>query len=800
MANIIEKIDNKLESLGSFIFNNKYKVLVAVFLLIGFLVSNLPKTTVDTSTEGFLHKSDPSRVAYDTFREQFGRDEKLVVAIKMDDVFKKENLEKLRKLHNELQEKVPHLNDITSLINARNTQGDKDSLLVEDLFKPWPEDAKALARIKKLALANPMYKDILISEDGTFTVIVMESDTYSSVGEKEVDEFGGFEETSTDKPQSFITDAENNEMVHTVEKIIKNYNKDDFKIYFAGSPAVTAFLKASMTKDMSKFNGLIILTIITFLAIMFRRVSGVLLPLFTVVLGVLSTLGLMALVGRPLTVVTQILPSLLLAVGIGAAVHVLAIFYKHYDRFEDKAKAISHTLQHSGLAIIMTSLTTAAGIASFSFSGVAPVADLGRFAASGILLILLFSLFLLPALLAIFPIKAKLKKVQGEHHDLMDKFLHKTAQFATHNAKKITLVSMSFMFIMIFFATNIAYSHNPLKWFNENHSIRTATETIDKNMKGSISLELLVDTHKENGLYDYALLDEIDKLSHYALSLEGEGYFVGKAISIVDVMKEIHKALNENRPEFYKIAKDKKLMAQEILLFENSGTDDLEDFVDSQFSIARMTVKMPWIDAFSYHKVLAQLHKYTDEHFKNGVTVTTTGMIPLLDEVITSAIQSSGVSYMVAFGIISLMMIFLLSSIRLGLISMIPNLFPVFIVLAMMVILGFPLDLFTMLIGAIIIGIAVDDTVHFMHNFRRAHKSNQDTEASIDETLRGTGRAMIVTSIVLSIGFLIYMFASMSNIVAFGLLTGTAIIAALIADFLLAPALMTLYYRNEKKD
>jgi predicted RND superfamily exporter protein len=145
------------------------------------------------------------------------------------------------------------------------------------------------------------------------------------------------------------------------------------------------------------------------------------------------------------------------------------------------------------------------------------------------------------------------------------------------------------------------------------------------------------------------------------------------------------------------------------------------------------------------------------------------------------------------------MMMFLLSSVRLGLISMIPNLFPVFITLGIMVIFDFPLDMFTMLIGAIVIGMAVDDTVHFMHNFRRAHNQGATVKEAIDETLRGTGRAMTVTTIVLSIGFYVYMFASMSNLIAFGLITGTAIIAAVIADFVLAPALMTLYYRNEEK-
>jgi predicted RND superfamily exporter protein len=796
----IKKIDNQLEAMGYYIFHNKFKVLVGVLMLAIFLLSNLPKTTVDTSTEGFLRDDDPSIIEYNAFRDQYGRDEKLVVAIKTADIFSKASLEKLSKLHKELEADVPYLNDITSLINARNTQGDKDSLLVEDLFEHWPTSDAEFEAIKKTALNNPLYENIMISEDGTFTVIVLESNVYTSIGATTTeDEFGGFEEEESTEPKAFITDIENSEMVLAVNEILKKYNSDDFKIYFAGSPAVTAYLKKSMMGDMAKFSGLIILTIIVFLTLMFRRISGIILPLLVVILGVVSTIGLMSFTGTPIKVITQILPSLLLAVGMGAAIHVLAIFYKHFDEHHDKAEAIAHTLRHSGLAIIMTSLTTAAGIASFSISEVAPVGDLGVFGASGILLILLYALVLLPAILAILPVKYKPSKREGEHHDLMDKILHSTAHFSYNHAKKITGFSLAFMLIMIYFSSSIYYSHNPLEWFKKDHPIRVATETIDKEMKGSISLEIIVNTHKENGLYDYALLNEIDKLGQYTLALKNENYFVGKALSIVDVMKEIHKALNENRPEFYALAKDKNLMAQEILLFENSGTDDLEDFVDSRFSQARMTVKMPWIDAFHYHDVLAKVHHYTDEHFKGDTTVLVTGMIPLLDDTISSAIESSGTSYIIAFVVIMFMMMFLLSSVRLGLISMIPNLFPVFITLGIMVIFDFPLDMFTMLIGAIVIGMAVDDTVHFMHNFRRAHNQGATVKEAIDETLRGTGRAMTVTTIVLSIGFYVYMFASMSNLIAFGLITGTAIIAAVIADFVLAPALMTLYYRNEEK-
>jgi len=796
MKKLTKKADDLLYILGHALSTYRYLFLAFLITIIASMVINLPKTTIDTSTEGFLHDKDPMILDYNAFRDQFGRDERIALAIKSDGIFTFKNLEKLKKLHNELKNRTPYLYDITSLINARNTIGSENALLVEDLFEHWPKNQEELDKIKKNALSNPIYKNLLINEDGTFTVIILESNTYTSIGIDDSDEFADFEEQSS-TPRAFITDKENSEMVREVQKIIESYKSDDFEILLAGSPSVTEYLKSSMQKDMAKFNGLIILTIIIFLSLIFRRVSGVVLPLIAVVLAVLSTMGVMAYFGTPIKIPTQIIPSFLLAVGIGTSIHILAIFFQHFDKNGDKKEAIAYTLRHSGVAIIMTSLTTAAGVSSFMISDVAPVGDLGVYASIGVLIALLYSLILLPVLLAILPIKRKILP-HDEHKDRFEIILTKISHFSQVHSKPIVIGSLIFMMIAMYTATFIRYSHNPLTWFSKDNEIRIATETIDKELRGSINLEIVIDTKKENGLYNYELLKKLEKITKDSELIKTDAYFVGKVISLVDILKEIHKALNENKESYYKIAKDEKLIAQEILLFENSGSDDLEDFVDSQLSKARITYKMPWIDSVEYYGMLKNLRTYLHETLGDDVKITTTGMIPLLAQTITSAINSAGDSYLLAFVLITLMMMLLLADVKLGLISMIPNLFPIFFVLMIMVIFNMPFDLFAMLVFSIILGLAVDDTVHFMHNFRRYHdREGKSVEEAVRLTLIGAGRAMLITSIVLSIGFYVYIFASMNNLINFGILAGTAIIMALLADFLLAPALMAMVYKNE---
>ena len=818
IKNTLSATEKSFSSLAKLVAHYPKLFIAMVLIIVVATASQLPKMTVDTSTEGFLHTSDPARIAYDGFRNQFGRDEKIVVAISTNDIFKLENLNRLKKLHQRLSSEVPHLFEITSLINARYTQGSGDRLLVDDLMAKWPKSQLEADQLKQKALKNPLYQDLLVDSKGQFTVLVLESNTYTSqtsnsvmdeksdsgiesiedsledsMLEEAFSEFEALQESSniTEK-KAFITDKENSEMVLAVSQIVTEFNSPDFQMYVAGSPSVTAFLKSSIMGDMQKFIVMIITAISFILALLFRRVSGVLLPLVSVFFAVVVTLGMMAWSGTPIKVMTQVMPSFLLAVGIGASIHVLAIFYKHYDTYKNKEQALIHTFEHSGLAIVMTSLTTAAGMLSFAPSNVAPVADLGGFSALGVMVSLLFTLILLPSLLMVLPIKPKSIDKDSEHHDLLDQLLKSIAHFSQVHAKPIVIISLTFMALSLVTASKIGYSHNPLEWFPPEHETRIATETIDKELNGSISLELVIDTHTENGLYDLELLQSLEKVTTELQQIKGQPVFVGKALSLVDVLKEIHQALNQNQPEFYRLTTNEKLIPQEILLFENSGSDDLQDFVDNQFSKARVSVKVPWIDAFEYQALLKQVTDILERNLPSSVSITTTGMIPLLAETSSAAVTSSGMSYLIAFVVIGIMMIMLLHSVKLGLLAMLPNLFPVLFVLAVMVIFKFPLDLFTMLIGAIVIGIAVDDIVHFMHNFRRYHGQGHSTAKSVEMTLISSGRAMMITTLVLFVGFMLYLLASMTNLFLFGLLTALAFVVALIAVFLLAPALMAL--------
>ncbi len=801
-------IEQGFVSLAGKLIRWKWLSLLIVVLLTALLLSNLPKITIDTSNEGFLRADDLILLDYNRFREQFGREEVVLIALRPADLFAPDFLETLKRFHNDLEEQVPHLDEVTSLVNVRYTIGKEEELLVEDLMEAFPATPGGVEQLREAAMSHPFYSNLLISEDGTLTTIVIETQAFSE--EAVADELtAGFDDLEAEQSaetteRTFLTDEENSEVVQAVMSLVEEYRSEKFPIEVAGSPVVMEVLKKSMQSDMRQFTLTMVAIIFLFLFLLFRRFSGVLVPLIVVILSLMATIALMAATGVPLKLPTQILPSFILAVGVGDSVHILSIFFRRYDHTGDKSEAIQFALGHSGLAVVMTSLTTAAGLFSFTTAELGAVAELGAFGGAGVLFAMLYSVILLPILLAILPVRQRSVPTEDGERDeegntansRMDRLLDGAVSIATNHSAVVVFLSALLFVVAIAGITQLQFKHDVMKWFPENQPVRIASDNIDRDMGGTISVEVLVDSGEQEGLYDPELIASLATLQD-GLNTLGQGEQMlesGKRISVVDILRETNQALNENRPSHYKVPGERELLAQELLLFENSGSDDLEKVVDSELRTARLTLRLPWRDAGAYTSLVDEVEARIDEAFGEGVTTQVTGLMMIFARTLDAMMTSMAQSYTIAAFVITLMMVLLVGHLRLGLISMVPNLLPITIVLGFMGLTGLPLDAFTMLIGSIALGLAVDDTVHFMHNFKRYYRQTGDTTEAIAHTLHTSGRAMVVTTIVLSLGFLIFIQSDLNNLHNFGGLTALAITLSLAADLLLAPALMTLIF------
>ncbi len=409
---IRKAIEDLLERWSQFVVRRPWPVALVVLAATLALLPQFRDFRIDVSIESYLAQTDKSIEAYDAFRQAFGNDSTAMLSIETEGVFDLETLARLKAFHEAIEERGVHVHKLTSLVNVRHVRGEGDELIVEDLLELWPKTEAEIPAFRELVYANPTYVGNFISADGKLAALVVEAESYSASALETLDLEAGFDDEAELGSQTqnlgrddYMTPAEEAAFVTRIMEITDEFSQSDFRIHVAGMPVANYRLSVDLGKETTLFMLLAIGTIAILLGVLFRRVSGVLFPLLTVQLSVVATLALMPALGFPLTGNTQILPSFLLAVGMAASVHILSIFYQRYDAGAERKDAIVYAMRSTAFAVIMTSLTTAVGLLSFTVADLIPIVGLGIFGPIGVFLALLYTVTLLPALLVLLPVK-----------------------------------------------------------------------------------------------------------------------------------------------------------------------------------------------------------------------------------------------------------------------------------------------------------------------------------------------------------------------------------------------------------
>lgn len=784
---------------------------------------------LDVSIESYLPVGDPAIVDYDNFRHEFSFTPGSILVIKTKDgIFNLKNLARLKALHEQLVEELPHSQDVISLVNVRYSRGDGDTLLIDDLVEVWPKTEAEIPAFKQLVMSNPNYVGSLVSADGLITAITLEIDVYTAkdkatapgkrLQQDELDTLiGAFDVPVSATEQSsangqeqaepaFITPDEENEFATKLLDIVEQHSDDDFRIYAVGSSALNHQISVDFERTTKLTSGLGILVIIILLSILFRRASGVLMPLLVVVLSVFTTLAAWPTLGYAFNGNTQVIPTFILAVGIADAVHILAIFYRYYDQGVSKHDAIIKSMRETSVAVLMTTITTAAGLLSFLASDLTPAKTLGIFGPIGVVMALVYTLTLLPALLAVAPLKHKIPHANTKTNALLhviDRMIESCGDFGVTHARAVIGCTSLLVLIAVAGITQIRFGHDPVRWYDEESSFRQGFELMDDTMDGVLESQLLIDFGKENSLHDPNILHAVEDIETMIRKLNYNGTQAREALSILSVLKETHQSLNNNDPDFYVIPEDRQTIAQELLLFENSGSDDISDFTNTEFRTARITLVLPWSDILDFkdyiRTVKSEVAVILEKHHISNADVVMTGLLAIFGETITTMLHGTAKSYILAFSLVAVLMIILMGTVRRGLLAFSPNITPIVITLGVMGWMHIPLNSFTSLLGCIVIGISVDDTIHFMHHYRRYSEYSHDVRDVVRKTLATCGRAITFTSIVLIGGFIVNAASDMTIHKQFAGLLSLAILIALFANLILAPALMALFWHDDKR-
>lgn len=761
------------------------------FSLLLLLVSvwQLQYLVVDTTTEGFLKKDDPAILVFNDFKAEFGRDEQFTVALETDQLFTPGVMQQFIAMHEAFALEVPFIDEVNSLYNARDIYGEEGDLVVEDLLDELPEDEAGWQALKAKVLGNKLYRNAYISADGGMVTIHV----------RPVVSFAVTDPESGESRQEVLGEIQIHEMSLALQGIIARYPELAPHIRMAGTPVLTEELSIYLVGDMLKFIAAALVIIAAVLFFLFRTWWGILLPLVVVVTALVSTMALMSITGQPVQTPTVILPSFVLSVGISDAVHLISLFIVRMREGDDQAAAIEYTMRHVGIPIFFTILTTAAGLFSFGGSDILPVANLGWFSAAGVFFAFVYTIILLPAMLAITPVHIQPLDVQ-HRRTWIDGFIDFSVVFSRNHTLKIVAFTSALAVVAIYGAMQLTFSHDPIKWLPDDSPGRQSILLVGKRFGGLVSVEVVVDTGKVDGIKDPAFMRTLDETVQFLEQYRTEQLEVGKVISVPAMLKETNRALMDNDPAAYAIPDSRELIAQEFLMLETSGAKDLYRLVDSNYQKARITIMLPWVDALYFGDYVRGLEAILQERFAGQAQTQVTGIVPMLSKVLKKIMQATAMSYAFAFVVITTMIILLLGSVKYGLVSMVPNILPITVTLALMHVMGAPLDMFSMLIGSIAMGLAVDDTVHFMDGFRHIYEKTGDVERAIAETLDVSGRAMLSTSTVLTLGFLIYLLSPMHNLEDFGLYTALCIVLAMLCDFWMTPALLRLLHRKPAAD
>jgi hydrophobe/amphiphile efflux-3 (HAE3) family protein len=820
----VSVIESQLAALACWVIKYPRSSIIVTLLVILALALGLSRLTIDVTNESMFREGDPALKQFQQFQTQFGRDDVVVAAIESSHIFSPDFLSKLESYHRDLEDNLPYLDKVTSLVNVTSISDQDGDVLIDDLQAVWPEDVRDFPAFKREVTDNPLYRNLFISQAGNITLMTIRASVYMaepSVSNQEVPDgfrekiiywHDKFAEHLSGKPPErrsdntgFFDDIDQLDTVDNIARdqplstpqlqafirelkvITSKHKRDDFQIRLMGGSIISDEHVQSIHIDFASLLPVTFLLVFILLFLILRRVAAALIPLSIVALTLLATLGLMGWLSLPITPVTVALPPLLLTIGVADSVHILNAFYGKQGSL-DRDSAIISSVQRTGLAVLFTSLTTIAGFLAFVTADIKPIADFGLLVGFGVTLAFLLSVVLIPAILRLQSQQVE-KKQTTEYAVSWIKAMWALAQISLRHSNKVLTGVVAVTVLCIPGIFQLQFSHNTLEWFPEDKPVRVNTYWADKVFNGTIPFEIIIDTGKKNGLYDPAIMQQLESFQAYAESLNPEVATMGRATSIVDTVKRIHWVLHQEKPNTA-IPDSSDLIAQELLLFEGSGADDIAELIDNNFSMARITTRLSWVDAVDYLPVREQLISEAQKQFSGLANVWATGSVDLISRTLVNIIQSMSSSYLIAAVVIALMLMLLMRSLTLGLVSLIPNFLPIIISLGVMGYIGIPLDMFTVLLGGIALGLAVDDTVHFMHSYRFYRQTlSLSVEESVKQTVVTVGPALLFTTVAMASGFLVFVLSDMNVVVTFGLLLAMTIVNALLLDLLVVPAL-----------
>jgi len=731
-------------------------------LIILFFMSFIPLTETVNNVDYFTIENHPEMEYYEEFKEVFGNDEFFVIAFQDENLFTREGLLFLSDLTEALEYGLQDVEDVKSLANVNDIIGEEEYFEVRKFMEDIPDDPSELARLKEMATSNPLYVNALVSRDGKTASVVVE------VYNREDDE-----------------NYRKNLLAQT-ESILEPFKDRVEAFQLAGWTVTNVRLSEYMNKDVSTFIPLTYALITLAIWVFFRNITLTFLAILNITVCVGSVMGLFGLTGIKLNNVTSIIPSMVMALALCDTVHI----FSHMDRSilheagGDRRTALAAVLRLVIVPSFLTTLTTAVGFLSQGVSEIPPIREFAWIASAGMLFEFLYSFFFLPPLILLFKPEGLYRTYQRNKG--ISRYLNWNFSLIQRHH---VLIFVFFVFAMIlagWLTMGIRVENSAIGCFKKSSSLRQSLDFVQGNLGGVDSLDISMQANQVDAFKEPENLEVMEKIQKYLITLDG----VDQTISLVDFLKDMNESFHEENPSYYKIPDSKDMVSQYLLLY---SADDIEDVINSTYDRARIAIRISFDKTSDQEKLISHIRSYLAQNITaEHLDIRVTGRA--IENVVTigSLIKGQVYSLALAAAIVSLIMFLALRSISIGFLSIFPNMLPILVNFGIMGALAIPLDTGTAIIAAVAIGIAVDDTIHFLSEYKNRRASGIRIPRALQMVLFLKGRALFSSSLILCIGFSVVIFSSFIPTMHFGVLTAIVMITALVGDTYFLPSIIML--------
>ena len=775
------EINKAFRKFGEIQVKFRWLFLLAMFVITAVGLSGLRKFVAEDLQEDWFGDKEKIKLATDRFEETFGNEDVITVLVQTKDVFDSDVLNMIDRLGNEMMETIPYARDVMSVVEVSVAKGTDDGMQVVTPFEDGIPDTHTaegkaeMESIKKFLLSREAIANKLVSEDSTETWVILYLYGYGD---------------EDNKARTGMYKAG-----RAAHKLLDDpkWRSDKWNLICAGTPYTECEETDVMQKEMSRnlISGFIAMIICLILFV--RSLRGLIVPLFSTVGGICVVFGFMAYFGIVADQNMMSIPILLgMALSVGYSIHYINSFKLHFRQTGIRKESVIMSVEETGWPLFFTALTTIASLISFALVDIGPLKWLGLTSSATVLVIFLYAIILIPVLLSFGKDKKKEESATTQKVTKADLAFESFGKRVLKHSKAVLIVGFAMIVVFIpgIFKIRVTLDYIEMLGLKIPYIARLA-KLQDTQLGSVYSYKILIEYPDVDEFKKPERMFALEKLENTLgnLSLTRKSNGKPRVKSVLDIVKETNRMLNGDDPAYYSIPDDEDLLTQELFLYEITGGSRLYDWLNADYNMAYVNVNLATYDSSQIASNIADAEKAAEELFP-GAEVSAIGAVAEFAEMNGKIVRGELKSFAGSFIMIAAMLILVFMSIRTGLIGMIPNITPVIILAGIMGYFRFQLDMMTMTIMPMILGIAVDDTIHFINHVKYYYEVHGNYKDAILRTYLEIGKTMCMTTVIICAMFLIYAFSPMNTMHRIGMLSIVGLTTALAADYLLTPVLI----------